>query len=126
MSNITNIYHPLRIMSFQILFNQIFFVMRLYIILYNILSIPAYILFLLYKKRKNLIEEDYIAWIRRHNLSSAPQKKAFTELMRRFPEYRDVFYYRLPFAIRHALRMILHRRGCELTCGRLGGGCPKT
>ena len=90
--------------------------------LYNLLTFPAYLFFLYYKRRKYLIQEDFDAWVNRHKMKSSSKHEAFVKLMYRFPEYRTVLYYRMPFAVRHFLNVFLRRRDIKISVGELLGG----
>lgn len=92
--------------------------------LLDILLLPALIVFKVYYKRNTLVKEDFDAWYQRHKLSQKCKSKAsaFLNLMRRFPEYRTVFYLRLPYPLRNSLRLIMPQRSIMFAINELSEG----
>lgn len=90
----------------------------------NLLLLPALSVFKIYYNRNVLVREDFDAWYQRHKLFKKCNSKAsaFLNLMRRFPEYRTIFYCRLPYAIRNTLRIIIPQRTIVLSVSELQGG----
>lgn len=62
-----------------------------------------------------------MAMCQHHKLLGISRHSAFVYLMQQFPEYRYLFYYRLPFWIRHLLNIVLRRRDMRISCV-CGGG----
>lgn len=87
-----------------------------------LLSIPALIVFLVVYRRNPLTKADFDAWYNRHKLFKKSKVSAFLDLMNRFPEYRTIFYLRLPYIIRNTLRFFLPQRNIILSINKLDGG----
>ena len=90
--------------------------------LYTILSFPAWIVFTMFFNRLPLMREDFEAWCLRYKLTNLTLHTSFVYLMRWYPEYRYVFYYRLPFYYRHVLNVFLRRRQLKMSGLHVGGG----
>ena len=85
------------------------------------LFFPLWITFKIYVKKNTLVEQDFIAWCKRHNMNVA-DKKNFLYLAKKFPEYRYVFYYRLPWTLRHILNIFYPRQKMlRISTLRVGG-----
>lgn len=90
--------------------------------IYSILTFPGWIAYNYYSRRDQLLEEDFMAMCQHHKLLGISRHSAFVYLMQQFPEYRYLFYYRLPFWIRHLLNIVLRRRDMRISCVCVGGG----
>lgn len=88
----------------------------------NLLTLPALIVFLFAYGRKPLIKADFDAWYNRHKLFGKSKSSAFFDLMNRFPEYRTVFYLRLPYIFRNILRVFMPQRDIVFSISELRGG----
>lgn len=85
-------------------------------ILKYIYFFPWILSFLVYKKNNKLIVEDLIAFSGGANLHNFVQSIGDID-------YRNVYYFRLPFLCRHLLNIFLHReRTCWIHTAKIGGG----
>lgn len=83
---------------------------------YCLVGVPQIICFLLFKNKIVEIKEDLIKYSGGGNL-----KRFISQLPKK--EYRNVFYYRLPFTLRHLLNITLPRvNTCSLQVAEIGGG----
>ena len=89
---------------------------------YSVITFPHWIAFKVYRKKFSLLSEDFEAWCSRHKQDSISKHQAFVKLMKWYPEYRYVFYYRLPFYLRHLLNFLLHRREMRISVKETVGG----
>lgn len=90
-------------------------------ILFSLLCLPFYLAFTVYKRSRPLIGEDFKAWVVRHKCEKMSTYKAFVILMKK-KEWRSVFYFRLPFTIRHVLNILLKRSDLRIHTLQVGGG----
>lgn len=72
--------------------------------------------------KNHFVQEDFDAWVNRHKLTSKSRHNAFVNLISRFPEYRTILYYRMPFVVRHILNIFLRRRDLRISVPELMGG----
>lgn len=85
--------------------------------MYYIIGILHIIVFLIYRRYVPSIDEDIERYI-----SKKASIKDFVTLLQR-KDYRSVFYYRLPFVLRHLLNFILRRElSCYIHTSNIGGG----
>lgn len=86
--------------------------------LWKLYLLPHILVFLLYKNRRQVILDDLSAF----TLSGGASVKDFVNLMKS-KDYRNVFYYRIPFFWRHFLNVLLPReRTCWIHTANIGGG----
>lgn len=84
---------------------------------YYIAGFPHIISFIIYRNIIPEIKEDL-----KHYTQGNANIKNFVSLLAK-KEYRTVFYYRLPFWLRHILNLILRReRSCYIHTSNIGGG----
>lgn len=84
--------------------------------LFWFISLPHIICFIYYSRIIPEINEDL------QSFAGDTSLKDFVFQLRK-REYRNVFYYRLPFVVRHLLNFILHReRTCYIHTKNIGGG----
>lgn len=84
--------------------------------LFWLISFPHIICFIYFRKKIPQIDGDLISFAGNTSL-----KDFVFQLRKR--EYRNVFYYRLPFFIRHFLNFFLRReRTCYIHTKNIGGG----
>ena len=85
--------------------------------IYFLFSIPHILCFIIYRNIIPDIKSDLIRFS-----GQKAQTKDFIIQMRK-KEYRNVFYYRLPFILRHILNLILRReQSCLLHTNSIGEG----
>lgn len=85
-------------------------------VLFWFISFPHIICFIYFRKKITQIDDDLVSFA-----GDASLKDFVFQLRKR--EYRNVFYYRLPFVVRHLLNFILHReRTCYIHTKNIGGG----
>lgn len=84
--------------------------------LFWLISFPHIICFIYYRRIIPEINEDLQSFAGDVSVSTFV-------LQLKKKEYRNVFYYRLPFVVRHLLNFILHReRTCYIHTKNIGGG----
>lgn len=84
-------------------------------IFYVLWGIPQLLCYLYYCKRIPEIAEDL------KSFTNSGVSSFLSQLPKR--EYRSVFYYRMPFAIRHLLNLTMPRaQNCYLSTANIGGG----
>ena len=84
--------------------------------------LPLWIVFKIYRDNNQLVSEDFIAWRSRHKYTGVSDRKAFLSLVMRFPEYRYLLYYRLPFFIGHLMNIFYPRQKLLRISVLCGGG----
>lgn len=88
-------------------------------ILYSIIAIPHILCYLFYRHKITEIEEDLITYSK-DKLGGA---KTFLEVISSRNEYRNIFYFRIPHALRIVLNILLPRvPDCKIQCSDIGGG----
>ena len=88
---------------------------------YKVLCLPMFFL----GRKKSMVLEDLQYWKKRYGKEDLTDFKAFCYFMKYYPEYRYVFYYRMPFLYRHLFNVSLPRLKsvCISTnCSKVGGG----
>lgn len=84
---------------------------------YYIVSIFHLLAYMLFRYQIKEIDEDLVVWT-----NGKTGNKAFLSQITK-KEYRNIFYYRLPFVIRHFFNLILPRvNNCKIQCSNIGGG----
>lgn len=84
---------------------------------YYIVSIFHLLAYMLFRYQIKEIDEDLVVWT-----NGKTGNKAFLSQITK-KEYRNIYYYRLPFVIRHFLNLILPRvNNCKIQCSNIGGG----
>lgn len=85
--------------------------------IYFILSVPHILCFIVYRNIIPDIKTD----LQRFSGKSSQLKDFIIQIRKK--EYRNVFYYRIPFVLRHILNLILHKEeSCLLHTSNIGGG----
>jgi len=85
--------------------------------IYYVLGFPHLICYLYYRKKIKEIDLDLSVWT-----DGKIGSRAFLGELCKM-EYRTVFYYRIPFIIRHLLKCILPRAAsCYIQCNSIAGG----
>lgn len=85
-------------------------------LLYCLLGIPHILCFLLFRSHIKEINEDLLRF------SGGVNIRCFTKSLSK-KEYRNVFYYRIPFILRHLLNITLPKeRTLYLHTKQIGGG----
>lgn len=87
-------------------------------ILFSLYLLPHILVFLWYRNRRKVIIEDLSVF----TISGGASVKDFITSMKS-KDYRNVFYYRIPFFWRHLLNVLLPReRTCWIHTANIGGG----
>lgn len=90
----------------------------------KVLFLPAWWFFSVNSKKNPLCEEDFDVWITRHKLKHLSRRDAFFSIFRRFPEYRYILYFRLPFIWGNLLNLIYPRQKLlRISVPNMSGGC---
>lgn len=87
-------------------------------VLFSLYLLPHILVFLWYRNRRKVILADLAAF----SSSGGANVKDFISSMKS-KDYRNVFYYRIPFLWRHLLNVLLKReRTCWIHTANIGGG----
>ena len=86
-------------------------------VLFSLYLLPHILVFLWYRNRRKVILVDLTAF----SSSGGASVKDFISSMKS-KDYRNVFYYRIPFLWRHLLNVLLKReRTCWIHTANIGG-----